>query len=103
MTARRPARVDEQFSEFLDGHFGTERGPNGEPSVTDFLLVDLPPIVELFANRFDDLATLFPDRPNYRHALVVGYLVPRLLVTGHLDADGSIILMSVRFDLDADW
>ena len=81
MTVRRPVRVDEQFFEFLDLQLGGERGPNGEPSVTDFLLVDLPQIVELFSAEFDDLTSLIPNRPNYRSSLVAGTLVPRVLVT----------------------
>ena len=43
------------------------------------------------------------DRPDYRSVLAVGSLVPRILVTGHLDTDGSVTLMSVRIDFDADW
>ncbi len=80
-----------------------ERGPDGEPTATDFLLVDLPPIADRFATSFDDLMMPIPDRPDYRSVLSVGTLVPRVLITGVLEADGSVNLMSVRIDFDAEW
>lgn len=103
MSGRRPVRVDERFLELLDQQLPDERGPNGEPSATDFLLVDLPPIAERFATSFDELMTPIPDRPDYRAVLSVGSLVPRVLVTGVLTTDGTVDLISVRFDLAADW
>ncbi len=53
MSERRPVKVDERFLQLLDTQLG-ERGPNGEPSATDFLLVDLQPIAEQFATAFED-------------------------------------------------
>ena len=44
-----------------------------------------------------------PGRPDYRAALSTGILVPRILVTGVLDADDSVTLISVRMDFDAEW
>jgi len=52
---QRAVRVDPRFFEQLDLQLGPERGPLGEPSSTDFLLVDLPPIAETFAAQFTDL------------------------------------------------
>ena len=51
MTDRRPVKVDDRFLELLDQQLGEHRGPNGEPSATDFLLVDLPPIADLREHR----------------------------------------------------
>ena len=103
MTDRRPIRVDDRFLELLDAQLGDERGPNGEPSTTDFLLVELPPIAERFATAFASLITPIPQRPDYRSVLAVGSIVPRILVTGHENDDGSIVLLSVQLDLDARW
>lgn len=103
MTGRRPVRVDERFLELLDQQLPAERGPQGQPSASDFLLVDLPSIAEKFATSFDDLMTPIPDRPDYRSVLSVGSLVPRVLVTGVLGVDGTVSLISVRIDFDADW
>lgn len=102
MTARRPVKV-ERFLELLDQQLPGERGPHGEPSATDFLLVELPPIAERFATSFEELMTPIPDRPDYRAVLSVGTLVPRVLVTGVLEADDTVTLISVRIDLEAEW
>ncbi len=103
MSRRRPVKVDERFLELLDQQLPDERGPQGEPSATDFLLVDLPPIAERFATSFDELMTPIPDRRDYRAVLSVGMLVPRVLVTGVLEADDTVTLISVRIDLEAEW
>ena len=52
----RTLRVtDTIFEHHLDEQLGLERGPNGEPSATDFLVMELPAIVERFATDFDGL------------------------------------------------
>ena len=73
MSVRRPVKVGDPFFELLDQQLGSERGLNGEPTATDFLLADLPPI----ATAFDELIMPIPDRPDYRAALSTGILVPR--------------------------
>ena len=35
--------------------------------------------------------------------LSVGSLVPRILITGYLEADGAVTLLSVRIDFEAGW
>ncbi len=103
MNERRPVRVDDRFLELLDAQLGEERGLDGQPTATDFLLVDLPPIAEMFATGFDDLMMPIPGRSDYRAVLSVGSLVPRILITGHLGDDGSVTLLSVRIDFEAGW
>jgi hypothetical protein len=43
------------------------------------------------------------DRPDYRSVLSVGTLVPRVLVTGVVEADGAVNLISIRIDMEAGW
>lgn len=50
----------------LDLVLGPERGEDGTPSANDFLTIDLLPIVDAFATRFDELPELIPGRPDYR-------------------------------------
>ncbi|MBC8196230.1 MAG: hypothetical protein ISR43_01155 [Acidimicrobiia bacterium] len=100
---RRPVRVDDHFLELLDTQLGAERKPSGEPSTTDFLLIELPPISELFATSFDRLMVTIPGRPDYRSVLTVGATIPRILVTGHLGSNGYVVLLSVQLDFDAGW
>lgn len=56
--ARRTVRVSRDLFDELDRVLGPERGPNGEPSVNDFLTIDLLAIIESFATRFDSLPTV---------------------------------------------
>jgi replicative DNA helicase len=39
----------------LDQQLASDRGPDGQPSATDFLVIELPAAVERFATGFDDL------------------------------------------------
>jgi hypothetical protein len=43
---RREIRVAQAFFEMLDLQLRPDRGLNGEPSATDFLVIDLPEILE---------------------------------------------------------
>ena len=52
---RRVVRVSPAFFVQLDERFGSARGEAGQPSTTDFLVIDLPAIVERFATDFDGL------------------------------------------------
>ncbi len=96
MTNRRRVRVDHDFFEDLDRQLGSDRGPNGEPSSTDFIVIDLPPVVDEFAENFDALPMVYPDRPDYRIVIVSGVLVAAAVVIGQLAADGSVVLLSIE-------
>jgi hypothetical protein len=95
---RRQVRVDPEFFVDLDAQLGVTRGPNGEPSATDFLLLDLPPIAEAFALEFDQLPKLFDERDDYRYLVASGRLVRAALVVGQLVSDGSIELIGIEID-----
>ena len=72
--------------------------PDGEPSASDFLLIDLPAIADSFGERFDELPPVYVDRSDYRFLVATGRLVRAVAVTGQLMDDGSI----VRFGIDID-
>lgn len=103
MSDRRPVRVDPSFLERLDAQLPEERGPNGEPCRLDFLRFELPAIEERLALGFEDQGEIVPGRPDYRMVIATGSLVPRLVVIAQLVADGSVVLLSVELDRDADW
>ncbi len=96
---RRLVRVDAQFFTELDAQLAETRGPNGEPSASDFLLIDLPTIADAFAERFDEFPALYPDREDYRYLVTTGRLVYAAVVIGQLVADGSILLFGIDIDL----
>jgi len=72
---RRTVRVDPQFFTELDAQLGESRGPNGEPSASDFLLIELPTIAEAFAACFDELLSVYPERDDFRYLVAGGLLV----------------------------
>ncbi len=100
---RRIVRVTDQFFEDLDNYLGPERGPNGEPSTMDFIRLDLMPIVDAFAGRFDDLLEAVPGHPDQRVLITAGRLVPRIAATGILTPDGEVELIQLDLDLDSPW
>ncbi len=98
MTQRRPVRVDPQFFAELDAQLGETRGDNGEPSSSDFLLIDLPSIADMFATSFDDLPAMYEGRTDYRFLVTTGSLVAAAVIVGQLHTDGSIILFGIEID-----
>lgn len=95
---RREVRVTETFFVMLDEQLGLARGPNGEPSATDFLVVDLPEIVEIFATRFDSLAMVTPEVPAARVYVNAGSMVSIVAVFGLELTDGSVELIGIEID-----
>ena len=100
---RRTVRVAHDVFDQLDRVLGAERGPHGEPSVNDFLTIDLLPIVDAFSTRFGDLPEAVPGRPDYRVLIAAGILAHGVAVIGQLVDDSSIELLSIRLDLDTPW
>ena len=74
-TERFEVRAAADFFEDLDRQLGTERGPDGEPSTTDFQTFELLNIVEQFATGFEQLPELIPGRRDYRVLIAAGVLV----------------------------
>jgi hypothetical protein len=79
---RRAVRAGPAFFEQLDTQLGAERGPHGEPSATDFLVVEVPAIVETFATRFEDLPEAVEGVPDARMVIGTGKLVRAFAVMG---------------------
>ena len=74
------------------------RGEAGEPSSTDFLVFDLPTIVDEFATRFDHLVEAIEGTPDARMLVGTGRLVRAFAVYGLLADDGSIDLIGIVID-----
>ena len=90
MTERRLVRVTEQFFERLDEIIPAERSSDGAPSATDFLLHEMPPIIERLATDFEGTTTPTEEQPSVRALVAAGLLVPFLAVYAELMADGSV-------------
>lgn len=102
-TRRRPVRATSSFFEDLDRQLPAERGPDGEPSVLDFQVLELLRIVEEFATGFEELPELISGRPDYRVLIAAGVCVAGLSVVGQLAPDGVVELISLDLDLSGSW
>ena len=98
MSRRRVVRVSADFFDQLDGQLGAVRGPAGEPSATDFIVIDLPTIVERFALRFDDLPEAVEGVPEARVVVGTGEVVRAFVVYGLLLTDGAVEIIGVDID-----
>jgi hypothetical protein len=99
VSGRRRVRVDSAFFADLDAQLGESRGPRGEPSSTDFLLIDLPTIVDEFAEDFESIPVLFPEREDYRILVTGGRLVAASSVIGQLVDAETVVLLGIDIDL----
>ena len=72
--ADRQVRFTEQFFDRLDQLLPDERGHDGTPSVTDFLLLELPAVRDDLAEDFEH-RTLPTDDPDVRVYIGTGVLV----------------------------
>ena len=95
---RRIVRVSASFFDQLDEQLRPERGPHGEPSATDFVVLELPSVVERFASDFDSLPELFEGTPGARVLIALGLLVHAFAVYGVLVTDGSVELIGISIE-----
>ncbi len=95
--AEHQVRFTEEFFDQLE-LLPTERGADGTPSVTDFLLLELPSVRDQLATDFVG-STLGTDDPDIRVFIGAGILVGRFAVFGVLDGD---IVEAFWVTIDAD-
>ena len=95
---RRHVRVSDAFFRRLDDQLKPDRGPDGQPSATDFLVRELPEVVDRFATDFEGLPEIIDGVPGGRMLIAGGLLVRAFVVYGVLLDDGSIELIGVEFD-----
>jgi hypothetical protein len=67
--------------------------------VTDFLVIDLPTIVDEFAEDFESIPALFPEREDYRILVTSGRLVAASSVIGQLVDVDTVVLLGIDLDL----
>jgi len=103
LSERYIVRIAESFDEDLDHQLRSERGPNGEPSSSDFRSIELPEVIERFATGFEQLGLPIPGRPDYRILLKGGLLVRGIQVIGQLMPDGEVELLKLDLDLSMNW
>lgn len=82
----RQVRFTEQFFDRIDTLLPGERSADGTPSVTDFLLFDLPAVRDRLAANYDE-NTLATDDPDVRVYIGSGVLVNRFAIYTVLEAE----------------
>lgn len=95
---RRVVRVSAGFFDQLDALLGSERGASGEPSAADFVVIELPAVVERFATDFDGLPEIISGAPAGRVLIAAGLLVRAFAVYGILMTDGAIEVVGITID-----
>jgi hypothetical protein len=94
--SRRVVRVSTAFFDQLDAQLGFERGVRGEPSSTDFLVTEMPAVVDAFASRFEELPEAVEGVPEARMVIATGSLVRAFAAYGLLTTDGSVELIGIE-------
>ena len=73
---RRQVRVTEQFFDRLDELFPVNRSPQGAPSGTDFLLHEMPNVIDALAVDFEGSTMSTRSDPDVHVLIAAGLLVP---------------------------
>ena len=97
MTAgRRQVRVSQTFFERLDELFPEERSAEGSPSATDFLLHEIPAIIDRLADAFEQATTPFVAGSDIRVLVTAGVLVDFMAVYALLADDGAVEIIYIE-------
>ncbi len=97
MTAERAVRFTEEFFSHLDDLLPDGRSVEGEPSATDFLLFDLPPIRDKLARNFEGESLATQD-PEIRVYIGNGVLFRSVAVFARLAIDGAVEAVWLHLD-----
>ena len=97
MSARRQVRVAPSFFDRLDELLPAERGPTGVPSTADFLLHEIPPLIDLLALDYEAATLAVKDVPEVRVLVATGVLVARLALYVVL-ADDAVEIIYLEID-----
>lgn len=90
MSGRREVRVSPSFFERLDELLPDERTPDGKPSATDFLLHELPSIIDLLATDYERVTLEVEEVPGVRVLVTAGRLVTRVAFYVALAPDDGV-------------
>ena len=99
MTDRRPVRVTESFFRQLDELLPPQRTTSGAPSATDFLLHDMPRIIDRLADDFETATLPVDEEPRIRMLIASGSLVAFLVVYATIAADGVVEILSLDVEI----
>lgn len=95
---RRTVRVSPAAFDQLDSQLPQDRGPLGEASIGDFIVLELPAVVERFASGFDGLPEIIEGTPGARMLIAQGLLVRAYVVYGVVLDDDTVEIVGISID-----
>lgn len=101
-SSRRQVRVAPSFFDRLDELLPTERTAGGFPSATDFLLHEIPAIIDRLAEDYIGSTLAVEEAAPVRVLITAGVLVPYVAVYATLRVDGIVEVMYLDIDRDVD-
>ena len=98
MTERRRVRVSQTFFDRLDEHLPEGRGGEGSPSSTDFLLHDMPTVIDRLALAYESSTAALTDGFDVRVLVTAGVLVDFMAVYVTLAEDGDVEIIYLEIE-----
>ena len=95
---RRQVRVSQTLFDRLDELFAEERSAEGAPSATDFLLHEIPAIIDRLADAFGESTTPFVAGSDIRVLVTAGVLVDFMAVYALLTDDGAVEIIYLEIE-----
>ena len=101
MTERRQVRVSQTFFDRLDELLPAERSAEGFPSATDFLLHEIPAVIDRFAVAFEESTTPFVAGSYIRVLITAGVFVNLMAVYAVIANDGAVEIIYLEIESSA--
>jgi hypothetical protein len=98
LSERRQVRVSPSFFDRLDQLLPAERSASGAPSTADFLLHEIPPLIDVLAMDYDTTTLAVDGVPGVRVLIAAGVLVPYLALFTLVTSDGAIEIIYLEID-----
>jgi hypothetical protein len=98
VSTRRQVRVAPSFFDRLDELLPEERSATGIPSTADFLLHEMPPLIDLLALDYEAATLEVKDVPEVRVLIATGVLLAHLALYVVLADDNAVEIIYLEID-----
>lgn len=98
MSPRRQVRVAPSFFDRLDELLPEERSADGVASTADFLLHEIPPLIDLLAVEYEAATVEVEGVQDVRVLIATGVLVPHLALYVVLADDDAVEIIYLEID-----
>ena len=98
MSPRKQVRVASSFFDRLDELLPDERSDTGVASTADFLLHEIPPLIDVLAADYEAATLEVTGVPEVRVLIATGVLVAHLALYVVLAPDGAVEIIYLEID-----